>query len=67
MNAKQLSKITEEAKRLIQSHIDKGNTINSLAVESKVNPIQIWKFMRGEQGLTDTTLAKIGKAIAASK
>lgn len=67
MKAKQLSKITEEAKRLIQSHIDKGNTINSLAVEAKVNPIQIWKFMRGEQGLTDTTLAKIGTAIAASK
>lgn len=64
MNKRDLSELTERSIELIQSYLDKEDkTINALAVEAGVHPTQLWLFMRGERGLTTSSLEKIGKAI----
>ena len=64
MNKRDLSELTERSQELIQSYLDKEDkTINALAVEAGVHPTQLWLFMRGERGLTTSSLEKIGKAI----
>ena len=63
MKAKQLANLNEECRILIQSYLDKGNSINKLSEKSGVHSNQLWFFLRGERGLTIATLEKIGKAL----
>jgi len=64
MTNKDLSNLSQNCRDLIKKHLDKtGKTINALAVESGVHPTQLWLFMKGDRGLTDSSLQKIGEAI----
>ena len=64
MTNKDLSNLSQNCRDLIEKHLDKtGKTINALSVEAGVHPTQLWLFMKGERGLTDSSLEKIGKAI----
>jgi hypothetical protein len=64
MTIKDLSQLSDRSRKLIQDHMDKhGRSVNYLAVKAGVHPTQLWLFLRGERGLTDSSLAKIGKAL----
>lgn len=63
MKVDDLANLSSLARKIIQAHLDQGKTVNSLAVASGIHPSQLWLFMRGERGLTDASLEKIGRAI----
>ena len=64
MNSKDLSNIKTESRKIIRNYLkESGLTINGLAVKSKVHPTQLYLFMNNKRGLTDTSLAKLGKYI----
>jgi plasmid maintenance system antidote protein VapI len=64
MEIQDLSNISNEARRLINEHLEKTNTtVNALATDAGVHPTQLWLFIRSERGLTDSSLQKIGQAI----
>lgn len=65
INADQLKAISLMARILIEDHLkESGKSVNKLARQSGVHPTQLYLFLKGERGLTDSSLAKIGKAIA---
>ena len=64
MNSKDLANIKTESRRIIKEYLkSSGITINRLAVKSEVHPTQLYLFIDGKRGLTDTSLAKLGKYI----
>lgn len=64
ISADQLSAISLMARILIENHLkEKGKSVNKLAKESGVHPTQLYLFLKGERGLTDSSLAKIGEAM----
>ena len=64
MTIKDLSRLSESARDLINDHLNKHNkTVNALAVEAGVHPTQLWLFLRSQRGLTDSSLQKLGEAI----
>lgn len=64
MTIKDLSNLSEEARRLITNHLSSSDkTVNALAIEAGVHPTQLWLFLRSERGLTDASLQKLGIAI----
>lgn len=64
MKVQDLSNLSDEARRLINKHMEKtSTTVNALATDAGVHPTQLWLFLRAERGLTDSSLQKIGNAI----
>lgn len=64
MKINDLANLSEQARSLISEHLEKHEkTVNALSIEAGVHPTQLWLFLRGERGLTDTSLQKIGAAI----
>lgn len=64
MEAKDLANLQPEAKRIIKEYLKAtGLTINGLSVKAKVHPTQLYLFLGGKRGLTDTSLTKLGKVI----
>ena len=64
MNSKDLANIKKESRRIINDYLkSSGLTINRLAVLSKVHPTQLYLFLDNKRGLTDSSLAKLGKYI----
>ena len=64
MTAKDLKNIRQETILLIKEYCESTNTsYTALALQAGIHPAQLLKFVRGEQGLTDTTLSKIGSLI----
>jgi hypothetical protein len=60
----QLAAISLMARMLIEDHLkEKSKSVNKLAKQSGVHPTQLYLFLKGERGLTDSSLAKIGKAM----
>lgn len=68
MNVKDLANVSDESRRLINEHLKSENkTVNALSVESGVHATQLWLFLKGDRGLTDSSLQKIGSAILKSE
>ena len=63
MTKQELSNIGNETRIMISEYLKQGNTVNKLATKSGLHSSQIWLFMRGERGLTDTSMEKLGKAM----
>jgi len=65
MTNNDLANLRKEAQKLIKAYIDadKMRSISGLAKEAKIHPAQLLLFMRGERGLTDTSLSRIGQVI----
>jgi len=64
MTTKDLANIKKESRNIINKYLkDSGLSINALAIKSKVHPTQLYLFLDNKRGLTDTSLAKLGKTI----
>lgn len=64
MKAKDLKNIRQNTILMIKDYCTKsGTSYTALAMSCDIHPAQLLKFVRGEQGLTDTTLSKIGEFI----
>lgn len=64
ISAAQLASISIQARILIKDHLkESGKSVNKLAKQSGVHPTQLYLFLNGERGLTDSSLAKIGRAM----
>lgn len=65
MTPKELKNIRKETILLIKNFSETtGTSYTALAIASGIHPAQLLKFIRGEQGLTTTTLEKIGEFIS---
>ena len=65
ISSEQLAKISDQARILIKDHLkETGKSVNKLAKQSGVHPTQLYLFLAGDRGLTDTSLMKIGKTIS---
>jgi plasmid maintenance system antidote protein VapI len=68
MTVKDLANLSEQSRELITNYLNNsGKTVNALATEAGVHPTQLWLFIRGDRGLTDASLQKIGTAILKNK
>jgi plasmid maintenance system antidote protein VapI len=68
MTVKDLANLSEQSRELITNYLNNsGKTVNALANEAGVHPTQLWLFIRGDRGLTDASLQKIGTAILKNK
>jgi hypothetical protein len=68
MKIKDLANLSNEARDLISRHLkDNDISVNALAIDAGVHPTQLWLFLRGDRGLTDSSLQKIGQAIERNK
>lgn len=64
MNANDLKNLRAETKRIIKEYQEQKNiALTPLAHEIGIHPAQLLMFMRGERGLTDTTIMSIGSFI----
>lgn len=63
MKVDDLANLSALSRKIIQGYLDQGKTMNSLATLANIHPSQLWLFMRGKRGLTDSSLEKIGRAI----
>jgi plasmid maintenance system antidote protein VapI len=64
MTPKELKNIRKESIQIIDNYCEQTKTsYTALAIECKIHPAQLLKFVKGKQGLTDSTLAKIGAHI----
>jgi plasmid maintenance system antidote protein VapI len=64
MTPKELKNIRKETILLVKDFCEQTNTsYTAFAMSCEIHPAQLLKFIRGEQGLTDTTLSKIGAFI----
>jgi plasmid maintenance system antidote protein VapI len=64
MTPKELKNIRQETILIIKDFCEQtGTSYTALALASGIHPAQLLKFVRGEQGLTTTTLEKIGDHI----
>lgn len=64
MTEQDLSCLNSESRKLINKYLKKGNTVNKLAKKAGIHSSQLWLYIRGKRGLTDSSLEKIGKAIS---
>jgi hypothetical protein len=68
MKIKDLANLSNEARDLISRYLkDNDISVNALAIDAGVHPTQLWLFLRGDRGLTDSSLQKIGQAIERNK
>ena len=68
MKIKDLANLSNEARDLISMYLkDNDISVNALAIDAGVHPTQLWLFLRGDRGLTDSSLQKIGQAIEQNK
>lgn len=68
MNAKDLKNLRAESIRIIKDYQKKKSIATTpLAIEIGIHPAQLLKFLRGERGLTDSTLMAIGNYISKNK
>jgi plasmid maintenance system antidote protein VapI len=68
MKIKDLANLSNEARDLISKHLkDNDISVNALAIDAGVHPTQLWLFLRGDRGLTDSSLQKLGQAIERNK
>lgn len=60
----QLAAISNQARILIKDHLKKNSkSVNKLAKQSGVHPTQLYLFLDGKRGLTNSSLEKIGQAM----
>jgi len=65
MTVQDLMNIRSETQRLVNQYLkETGKTQSKLANESGIHPAQLLLFMRGERGLTDSSLMKLGKVLS---
>jgi plasmid maintenance system antidote protein VapI len=68
MTAKDLKNIRVECQNLVKGYLERtGKSQTQLAKESGIHPAQLLLFMKGDRGLTDTSLSKLGAIIEAEK
>tara|TARA_R110001632_G_scaffold32755_1_gene84470 strand:+ start:278 stop:487 length:210 start_codon:yes stop_codon:yes gene_type:complete len=68
MTAKDLKNVRQETQSIVEKYLAKtGKSITGLAKEAKIHPAQLLLFMRGDRGLTDTSMSRIGEVITNNK